>query len=128
MDDILNASLAVRCAAPILGLAAQCMQEDQPMTVRNLEFLLSPRSIALIGASIRPGSVGLITARNLVSGGFSGPVWLVNPKYRSIEGHDCYSSVGALPAAPDLAVIVTPPQPVPQLIQELGAKGTRAAV
>ncbi|HJZ45127.1 MAG TPA: bifunctional acetate--CoA ligase family protein/GNAT family N-acetyltransferase [Hyphomicrobiaceae bacterium] len=98
------------------------------MTVRNLEFLLSPRSVVLVGASTRPGSVGLITARNLVSGGFSGPVWLVNPKYRSIEGHDCYSSVGALPAAPDLAVIVTPPQTVPQLIQELGAKGTRAAV
>ena len=98
------------------------------MTIRNLEFLLNPRSVALIGAGTRPGSVGLITARNLLSGGFSGPVWLVNPKHESIEGRRCYPSVGALPAAPDLAVIVTPPQTVPQLIRELGEKGTRAAV
>ena len=55
-------------------------------------------------------------------------MWLVNPKHESIEGQRCYPSVGALPAAPDLAVIVTPPQTVPQLIRELGEKGTRAAV
>ena len=51
------------------------------MTVRTLEFLLKPRSVAFIGASIRTGSVGLITARNLVSGGFADFIWLVNPKY-----------------------------------------------
>ena len=72
------------------------------MTVRNLEYLLKPRSIALVGASAKPGSVGLITARNLRAGGFAGPVWLVNPKYRSIEGQDCYPSISALPGAPDL--------------------------
>ena len=98
------------------------------MTIRNLEFLLKPRSVALIGASTRAGSVGLITARNLLQGGFAGPVWLVNPKYRSIEGRECYPSVAALPSAPDLAVIVTPPATIPALIQELGANGTRAAV
>src|SRR6266446_2994896 len=98
------------------------------MTIRNFEFMMRPRSVALIGASKRPGSVGLITARNLRAGGFAGPVWLVNPKHRSIEGHDCYPSVAALPAAPDLAVIVTPPATLPTLIAELGVKGTRAAI
>lgn len=98
------------------------------MTIRNLEYLLKPRSIALVGASTRPGSVGLITARNLRAGGFAGPVWLVNPKYRSIEGQDCYPSISALPAAPDLGVIVTPPETVPQLVEQLGAEGARAAV
>jgi acetyltransferase len=98
------------------------------MTIRNFQFLLQPRSVALIGASVRPGSVGLITARNLLAGGFAGPVWLVNPKRSSVEGHDCYPSVAALPAAPDLAVIVTPPATLPSLIAELGARGTRAAV
>ena len=83
------------------------------MTIRNFQFLLQPRSVALIGASVRPGSVGLITARNLLAGGFAGPIWLVNPKHSSIEGHDCYPSVAALPAAPDLAVIVTPPATLP---------------
>ncbi len=98
------------------------------MTIRNFDALLNPRSVALIGASSRPGSVGLITAQSLLSGGYSGPIWFVNPKHRTIAGHDCYASIAELPSAPDLAVIVTPPQTVPQLISDLGAKGTRAAV
>ena len=98
------------------------------MTIRNLNFLLKPRSIALIGASIKPGSVGSITARNLRAGGFAGPIWLVNPKYGSIEGEDCYPSISALPAAPDLGVLVTPPATIPELVEQLGAQGTRAAV
>jgi len=98
------------------------------MTIRNLEHLLAPKSVALIGASVKDASVGLITARNLVRGGFGGPVWLVNPKYRQIEGQPCYPAVAALPAAPELAVIATPPHTVPGLINELGKRGTRAAV
>jgi acetyltransferase len=98
------------------------------MTVRNFASLFQPRSIVLIGASNRPGSVGLITAQNLLAGGFAGPVWFVNPKHSEVAGQVCYPAVSALPSAPDLAVIVTPPQTVPPLIGELGAKGGRAAV
>jgi len=98
------------------------------MTIRNLDQLLAPKSVALIGASREEGSVGLITARNLLRGGFAGPIWLVNPKYRDIDGHPCHPSIAALPAAPQLAVVATPPHTVPGLIGELGAKGTRAAV
>jgi acetyltransferase len=96
------------------------------MTIRNFDCLLRPRSVALIGASTKAGSVGLISARNLLRGGFAGPVWLVNPKYSAIE--TCQPSVASLPTAPDLAVIVTPPPTIPALIAELAAKGTRAAV
>jgi acetyltransferase len=98
------------------------------MTIRNLEHLLAPKSVALIGASTNEGSVGLITTRNLLQGGFTGPIWLVNPRYKEIEGHPCYPSVAALPDAPDMAVVATPPHTVPDLIGELGARGTRAAV
>jgi acetyltransferase len=98
------------------------------MTIRNLDQLLKPRSIALVGASPQEGSVGLITSRNLRAGGFAGPIWLVNPKYRSIEGQDCYPSISALPAPPDLAVLATPPATIPDLVAQLGGKGTRAAV
>ena len=98
------------------------------MTVRNLEFLLAPKSVALIGASQRPGSVGLITARNLAKGGFLGPIWLVNPKHREIEGHPCHASLAALPGTPDLGVVVPPPATVPGIIADLGRKGGRAAV
>ncbi len=98
------------------------------MTIRNLGQLLAPKSVALIGASMKEGSVGLITARNLLRGGFGGPIWLVNPRYRDIEGHPCYPSIAALPAAPQLAVVATPPRTIPGIIGELGSWGTRAAV
>jgi acetyltransferase len=98
------------------------------MTVRNLEFLLTPRSIALIGASTEPGSVGLITAQNLLNGKFAGPIWLVNPKHSSVAGHPCHVSVATLPSAPDLAILATPAPTIAQLVGELGRRGTRAAV
>jgi acetyltransferase len=98
------------------------------MTVRNLDKLLAPRSVALIGASTEPATVGAILAANLLAGGFGGPVWLVNPHHRSINGAPCYPAIADLPDVPDLGVIATPPSTVPALVAELAAKGGRAAV
>src|SRR5262245_31213363 len=98
------------------------------MTVRNLDYLFRPRSIAMIGASDRPQSVGATVTRNLLGAGFDGPVWLVNPRRESVAGRAAYRSVADLPSAPDLAVICTPPAAVPGKIAELGERGTRAAV
>jgi acetyltransferase len=98
------------------------------VTVRNLNHLLAPQSVALIGASTRPNSVGATVARNLLAGGLPGPVWLVNPKHPEIAGVRCYPSIAALPEAPDLAVICTPPTTVVGLLEELGQRGTHAAV
>jgi acetyltransferase len=53
------------------------------MTIRNLEFLFKPKSIALIGASKRPGPLGTVLARNLLRSGFEGPVMPVNPIHRA---------------------------------------------
>src|SRR5690606_11973513 len=66
--------------------------------------------------------------RNIIDGGFEGPVWPVNPRYDEIRGLRCYPEVAALPRAPDLAVIVTPTPTIPGLVAELGARGCRAAV
>ena len=98
------------------------------MTIRNFDSLFKPASVALVGASAKVGSVGSVVAQNLVREGFTGPVWFVNPKYQVIADQPCFPSVVALPRAPDLAVLVTPPQSIPALIGELGEKGTRAAV
>lgn len=98
------------------------------MTVRNLDKLLAPRSVALVGASPEPRSVGAIVAGNLSHSGFKGPLWLVNPKHKSIDGRECFPSLSALPQAPDLVVVSTPPATVPQIIAEAGARGSRAAV
>lgn len=97
------------------------------MTIRNLDYLFDPRSVAVIGASLRPASVGGTVWRN-VSAGFPGPKWAVNPKHAALGEHRCHRDVQALPAAPELAVICTPPATVPGLVAELGARGTKAAI
>ncbi|MEX2409288.1 MAG: CoA-binding protein, partial [Rhodovibrionaceae bacterium] len=98
------------------------------MTVRNLDRLFQPRSVALIGASRRDGSVGQLVARNLAAGGFAGPLHAVHPEADEIEGLPVARSVAALPQAPDLAVLCTPADTVPGLVAELAARGTKAAV
>lgn len=102
--------------------------QEKSVSIRNLENLLAPKSVALIGASTRPAALGAIVASNLARGGFSGPLWLINSKGGSLAGQPLYRSVAELPAAPDLAVIATPPATIPGLVADLGAKGTRAAV
>ena len=60
------------------------------MTIRNLEHVLAPRSVAVIGASTEAGSVGNVLTENLLAGGFAGEVYLVNPHHESIGGRRCY--------------------------------------
>jgi acetyltransferase len=98
------------------------------MTVRNLEHLFRPESVALIGASDRPASIGTVVARNLRQGGFTGRVLPVNARPQTVEGVAAFRDVAALPLTPDLGVICTPPDTVPGVIAQLGAKGTKAAV
>lgn len=98
------------------------------MSIRNLDYLFKPRSIALIGASRQPLSVGNVVARNLFDAGFRGPIMPVNPNDKAVEGVLAYPDVASLPLVPDLAVIATPPETIPALIDELGGRGTRAAV
>lgn len=98
------------------------------MTTRNLNALFHPSAIAHIGASNRDGSVGRVVAHNLLTGGFAGPIRLVNPHDREVLGAPAFADIGALPEAPDLAVISTPPAQIPTVIGQLGEAGCRAAV
>lgn len=98
------------------------------MTTRNLDALLAPRSVVLVGASPEPGSVGNIALRNLLAAKFRGSLQLVNPKYAEVSGVACHRSIADLPAVPDLALVATPPATLPGIISELGRRGTRAAV
>ena len=98
------------------------------MSIRHLDSMFAPSSVAVIGASDRPGSVGAVLLRNLREGGFAGPVWPVNAAHDEVGGGPAWRSVAALPAAPALAVICTPAPTVPGLVAELGARGTRAAI
>jgi acetyltransferase len=98
------------------------------MSVHNLGALFRPASIALIGASDRPGSIGAVLMRNLLQGGFRGSIIPVNPRHKQIAGRRAYPDVASLPESPDLGVICTPPAVVAGVVDALGAKGTRAAV
>ena len=98
------------------------------MSIRNLDSLFDPQSVAVIGASERPFSVGGTLWRNMRSSGFAGRVYPVNPKYRELSGQRCHARVADLPEAPELAVICTPPGTVVELVQQLARRGTRAVV
>ena len=98
------------------------------MSIRHLDSLFDPRSVAVIGASERPASVGATVWRNLREGGFAGARWAVNPKYTAFGDEPVYPDVDSLPEAPELAVICTPPATVAGLIKALGQRGTRAAI
>ena len=98
------------------------------MTIRNLNLLFKPSSLALVGASEREGSIGLHIAESLLRGGFQGEIGFVNPGRDTILGKPCYHNIETLPFVPGLAVVATPPKTVPGIIAELGHKGCRAAV
>ncbi|MGI4721348.1 MAG: GNAT family N-acetyltransferase [Janthinobacterium lividum] len=98
------------------------------MSVRHLDHFFNASSVAIVGASARPGSVGATVLTNLISGGFKGAIWPVNPKYRQLEDMDVYSDVDTLPACPALAVICTPANTVPDIVARLGRRGCKAAV
>ncbi|MDH5227008.1 MAG: acetate--CoA ligase family protein, partial [Gammaproteobacteria bacterium] len=98
------------------------------MTAQRIEAMLRPASVAIVGASDTPGSIGQVLARNLLDGGFQGPVWLVNPNHASVGGVATIADVGALPQPVDLAVIAAPAAAVPAIVRQCGARGVRGAV
>ena len=97
------------------------------MTVRNLDRLFKPASIALIGATRKPNTIGAVVARNLFNAGFDGPIMPVTGE-RAVEGVLTYKSVDDLPVTPDLAVICTPAATVTATVDALGKRGTKAAI
>ena len=94
----------------------------------QLDVFFRPRSVAVIGATAREGSVGRTLLANLMAGSFSGPLWPVNAKHADVLGLKAYPNIRALPERPDLAVIVTPAATVPDLVGECAASGVRGAV
>ena len=98
------------------------------MSIRHLDALFRPGSVAVVGASDRPRSAGSVMVRNLLQGGFGGTVMPVNPQRRSVAGIAACRKVADLPVAPDLAVICTPAPTVPDLVAKLAELGTRAVV
>jgi len=93
-----------------------------------LDVFFSPKTVAVIGATENPGSVGRTLLWNLVTHPFGGTVYPVNPKRPSVLGIKAYKSVSDIPEDIDLAVVVTPPPSIPGLIKECGENGVRGAI
>ena len=98
------------------------------MSTYRLEKLFAPRSVAVVGASPRRTSPGRAVLQNLRSGGFPGPIGLVNPRYDEIEGVRSVRTIQELPEPPDLLVIAAPPQSVPGIVAAAGERGTATAI
>jgi len=98
------------------------------MTAKRIEAVLRPGSLAIVGASAVPDSIGALLARNVREGGFRGPVFHVNPRHRTLDGSTVYPDVASLPQAVDLAVIATPAATVPQVLEDCGRRGVKGAV
>jgi len=94
----------------------------------NLDALFAPKSIAVIGASNRQGSVGRAVFANILLNEYTGTVYPVNPKDRSISGVRSYPSVQDLPESVDVAVVVVPAAAVPAITEECGKKGVKGLI
>jgi acetyltransferase len=98
------------------------------MSTHRLKNLLSPRSVALIGASPRPTSVGRAILRNIRKANFKGEFGLVNTHYAEIEGIATIDSIAKLPFVPELVVMTAPATAIPGLVDEAGKRGAAGAV
>lgn len=98
------------------------------MSQRGLEALLRPKSIAVIGASAKTDRAGYLMMRNLLAGGFNGPVMPVTPSHKAVCGVLAWPDIASLPFAPDLAVICTHSKRNLELLQSLGEKGCKACI
>ena len=101
---------------------------ERSADVASLRHALVPASVAVIGASRRPGSVGRVILHNLLDGGFSGPVYPVNPGAAELDGIPCLPSAAALPDQVDLAVIAAPAAAVLGIAEDCGRRGVKALV
>ncbi len=98
------------------------------MTILNLDVTLAPRSIALVGATAREGAVGRVVLENVLRGDFDGRIYPVNLKYDEVLGRPCWRRIADLPEPPDVVIVMTPADTVPEIISELGERGTKVAV
>jgi len=96
------------------------------MSVRNLESLLNPTRVAVVGAGGARMQLGHIVLRNLIDAGFAGVAYPINPGRESVGGIQAYASLAETPARPELAIVCTPAAVVPDVVRECGEAGVEA--
>ncbi|HET9091399.1 MAG TPA: GNAT family N-acetyltransferase [Acidimicrobiales bacterium] len=113
---------------PVPAYLEKVDERDRAAAVRSISSLLEPATVAIVGASTRPGTIGHELVRNVLSGGFTGSLYPVNPNAAEVLGVPAYPSVSALPGPVDLAVIAVPAGAVAGVVEECGRVGCRGLV
>ena len=113
---------------PTPALLAGIEAREHRAAVASLTRLLGPESVAVIGAGRDPGSVGHRVLRNLVDGGFPGPIYPVNPRAKQLCGLRAYAAIGDVPGPVDLAVVAVPARAVTRVARQCAEAGVRGLV
>ena len=95
------------------------------MDTHYLTDLFTPEKIALFGASDRENSVGGVVFRNLLSSGFEGRIFAINPKHDTVQGEPAFASLEAVGEPVDLAVVATPAATIPAIVEACGEHGIK---
>ena len=103
-------------------------EQDRQASVAALHSVFQPASIAVLGASRNRGSIGGLVFRNLLAGGFNGPVYPVNPSASHVQSVAAYRDLASCPTVPEMAVVCVPAHLVPAVVDEAGEVGIRALV
>jgi acetyl coenzyme A synthetase (ADP forming)-like protein len=90
--------------------------------VQNLKYIFSPKSVAIVGASATPNKIGNVLMKNFLDSKFQGKIYPVNPKYEEVLGLRCYAKVSDIPGRVDCAIVATPAETVPEIIDDCAAK------
>jgi acetyltransferase len=98
------------------------------MRLSDVDQLFVPEAVAVFGASEQEDALGTTVFRNLLAGGFKGQAYAINPKYQEVQGRPCWPNLAALDKHVDLALIATPAETVPGILDQCGGYGVRAAV
>ncbi|RMF58086.1 MAG: GNAT family N-acetyltransferase, partial [Calditrichaeota bacterium] len=94
----------------------------------SLDAIFRPRTVAVVGASKREGTLGHKVMNNLIRMGFEGILYPVNPRTDVIQGYKCYPSVSAIPDELDLAILIVPKEVIHEVVDECGQKGVKALI
>lgn len=124
-DGVVNLDFAI---APTASSVRVMRAREHRAEARSIQRLLRPRTVAVIGASRAYQSVGHSLLHNILSYGFTGNVYVVNPGAGEIDGQLAYDAVGDIDGDVDLAVIAVPAEAVPEVVLQCGRKGVRGLV
>ena len=124
-SEVMRVVLDIAPSAEARGAADE---RDRRAVVRSMDRLLRPSSIAVVGASRDPGTIGHQLVVNLLAGGFTGPVYPVNPSATSVAGVPAWPRLDAVPAPVDLAVVAVPADAVAGVVEDCGHGGVGALV